>query len=553
MSWSDEMMQNLSLDEKIGQIIISRGLEYSESMEQMLKEGRIGGVGGVVIRDNCQKDPEKILEYINYILSISKIPPFLYLDCEKGIPDMFPIGTPFPDSMSVGATHDPELAYRIGKAIAEEAKMLGFTLICNPVLDVNTSPVNPIIGTRSFGESPDYVTELGEAYIKGVQEVGVVPTGKHFPGHGDTSVDSHMAMPIVEHSKEHLDEVELKPFRELVKKGMKGIMTAHIYYPALQEGEEKDTPATLSRKIMTDMLKKEWGFEGIVVSDSLTMRAIKERYGIGKAAIMAFNAGNDMILQDYETDPEITFDALKQAVLSGEISEEELNASVLKILKMKEFCGVPDIKRIEPDTIEKMNNHSEHIALSKEVAQKAVTVLENSSLPISPKSKTILLAVGGDVPIKQAKDMGTLIQKRSGYLHKAMQHYQPDVGFISVSESPSEEELAKIKEAIAGYDNIIFTTFIRIMSYKVGSGKMPEQQAKLVKMLHQSGKDVSTIVFGNPYVVKGLPKSSNTICAYSDCRYIIDSVIDILYGHLKPSGKLSITINEKYKFGYGLE
>ncbi|NLY17524.1 MAG: glycoside hydrolase family 3 protein [Clostridiaceae bacterium] len=552
MSKANEMLKNMSLDEKVGQVIICRGLEYSDSMERMLKEGRLGGVGGVIIRDKCNKDPEKILRYINHILSIAKIPPFLYLDCESGIPDMFPIGTAFPNSMAVGATHDPDMAGKIGKAIAEEAKMLGFTLICNPVLDVNTNPDNPIIGTRAFGDRTDFVISLGDAYVKGVQEAGVIPTGKHFPGHGDTSIDSHIAMPVVNHSRSRLDEVELRPFRELIERGMKGIMTAHIYYPVLQEGDEKDTPATLSRKVLTDMVKNEWGFEGLIVSDSLTMRAIKDRYGIEKAAVLAFNAGNDLILQDYESDPEITFAALKKAVLDGEIDKEELDASVLKILKMKEWCNVININRIEEDTIQKLNNHKEHIELSGTISKKAVTVLENDTIPLDTNSKTLLLAVGGDALIKTAKDMGTVIPRRNDYLYSALKKYQQNAAFISVGEYPSREELERIKAEIAMFDNIIFATFIRIMSYKEGSGKMPEQQAELVKMLHQSGKNITTIVFGNPYVVGGLPKSSNTVCAYSDCKFIIDSVIDILYGKLKSSGKLPVTINKKYTFGYGL-
>ena len=310
MSWANDLLREMTPEEKAGQVIICRGLEYTGSMERMLREGRLGGVGGIIVRRACGYRPENIPGYINYILSISKIPPFLYLDCERGTTDMFPVGTPFPDSMAIGATHEPEAAYRVGKAIAEEARMLGFTLICNPVLDVNTNPENPIIGTRSFGDRADFVADFGAEYVRGVQEAGVIPTGKHFPGHGSTGVDSHVSMPVAGQSRKRLDEVELRPFRVLAEKGMKGIMTAHIYYPALQAGEEADTPATLSKKVLTGILKEEWKFEGIVVSDSLTMRAIKDRYGIGRAAVMAFNAGNDLILQDYDSDPEITFQAI---------------------------------------------------------------------------------------------------------------------------------------------------------------------------------------------------------------------------------------------------
>ena len=553
MSWANEMFQSMSMEEKVGHIIICRGLEFTDSMERMLQEGRLGGVGGVTIREVCNQEPEKILHYINKILSISKIPPFLFFDCEKGITDMFPIGTPFPDSMSVGATHDPKIAYRLGKAIAEEARMIGFTLICNPVLDVNSNPDNPIIGTRSFGDRVDFVTEFGAEYIKGVQEVNVVPTGKHFPGHGDTSVDSHVSLPVVYHDKKHLDEVELKPFRDLVEKGMKGIMTAHIYYPALQAGDEEGTPATLSSKILIDMLKKEWKFEGLVVSDSLTMRAVKDRYGTEKAAVMAFKAGNDLLLQDYETDPEITFNALMDAVKEGEITMDELDTAVMKILRMKEWCGVDKINGILPDTLQRVNNQTEHIALSKEIAKKSTTLFENKSLPIDPKRKTLLLAVRSDALLKTAKDMGTAIPKKSGYLYASVQRYQPDADMLTVEENPAQEEIDNIMEQVKQYDNILFVSFVRILSYKQGSGKMPLSQIKLVQTLHRTGKDVTTVIVGNPYVIKELPNTGNMLCSYSDCMYSIDAAVDVLYGSAKAEGRLPVTINEKYTFGYGLE
>lgn len=552
MSWANEIFRKMSLEEKVGHVIICRGLEYTDSMEKMLREGRLGGVGGVTIRQICNQEPEKILDYINQILSISKIPPFLFFDCEKGITDMFPIGTPFPDSMAVGATHDPDLAYRIGKAIAEEARMIGFTLICNPVLDVNSNPDNPIIGTRSFGDRANFVTEFGARYIKGVQEAFVIPTGKHFPGHGDTSVDSHISLPIVYHDKKHLDEVELKPFRELAEKGMKGIMTAHIYYPALQAGDEEGTPATLSSKVLIDMLKEEWKFEGLVVSDSLTMRAVKDRYGTEKAAVMAFKAGNDLLLQDYETDPEITFNALLRAVKEGEISMDELDTAVMKILKMKEWCGVDKIDGILPDIQYKLNHHKDHIALSKQIAQNSVTLFENKSLPINPKGKTLLLAVRSDALLKAARDMGTAIPKKSGYLYESVKRYQPDADLMTVEEDPTPEEIDNIMEQVKKYDTVLFVSFVRILSYKKGSGTMPPSQIRLVQMLHEAGKDISTVIVGNPYVIRELPDSGNMLCSYSDCMYSIDAAVDILYGKAKAAGRLPVTINEKYSFGYGL-
>lgn len=551
MSWANDVFDRMSLEEKVGQVIISRGLNYTDSMERMLQEGRLGGVGAVAIRQACGQEPESIPQYINRLISMSKIPPFLYLDCEKGVTDMFPVGTPFPDSMSVGATHDPELAYGIGMAVAAEARMLGFTLICNPVLDVNSNPDNPIIGTRSFGDRVDFVTEFGAQYVKGVQEEGVLPTGKHFPGHGDTSVDSHVSLPVVYHGRKHLDEVELKPFRELVKRGMKGIMTAHIYYPALQAGDEEGTPATLSKRILKDLLRDEWKFDGLVVSDSLTMRVVKERYGIERAAVMAFKAGNDMLLQDYDSDPEITFNALLNAVNTGEISISELDTVVLRILKMKEWCGVAGITGINPDALYRINHFTEHIELSKKIASKAVTVLEKRSLPLNPENRTLLLAVRSDALLKAAKDMGTIIPRKSNYLHASVKRYQPDAEMITVEEEPTAEEINEIMKSAGSYDNIIFVSFVRILSYKQGSGKMPKQQKKLVHLLYSTGKNISTVIVGNPYVVKELPDTGNTICAYSDCMYSLDAAVDILYGSLKATGRLPVTINEKYTFGFG--
>lgn len=556
MAWFYETFSTLTLEEKVGQVIINRGIEYWDSMEELLKEGKLGGVGGVVLREVYSNNPEKLADYLNRIFEVSKIPPFLYIDAECGIGKMFAnIGTAFPNSMAVAATHDTRNAYEVARAISEEAKMLGFNISSSPVLDVNSNPNNPIIGTRAFGDNPEYVIRFGQQYVKGMQDARILPTGKHFPGHGDTSTDSHISMPVVNHTREYLDRVELKPFRELMKKGMMGIMTAHIYYPTLQKGEEVGTPATLSRRIMTGLVKKEWKYEGLIISDSLTMKAIKNRFGIGKAAILAIKAGNDMILQDYDSNPKITYNALLKAVKDGEIDIGELNKSVLKILKFKEWCGVHLRKKVTHDIVEQLMNMENNIDLSRKVAEKSVTVLKNNNIPIcntNNNKKILVVATTSDSNLKEDKDIATKITQRYYYCYNCIKRFAPDANLFTVNENPSEDEIRELSKISKEFDEIIFITFVRILSSKEGSGTVPNSQVKLLNTLISSNRSITTIIAGNPYVVDKLPTTDNILCTYCDNSNSLDSAVDILFGKIKSSGKLPVRINDKYDFGFGL-
>lgn len=489
---------------------------------------------------------------IRKIYELSSIPVFMYIDAEAGIRDMFPIGTKFPNQMAIGATHDARYAYLVGKAVAKEASMLGFSIVANPVLDINSNPDNPIIGTRSFGDRADFVIEFGLEYIKGMQEERVIPTAKHFPGHGDTSVDSHRSMPVVDHPLNYLEEVELKPFKIAVENGVKGIMTAHIYYPAIQGKEEEDLPATMSKTILTDMLRNEWGFDGMVVSDSLTMKAIKDIYGIGDAAIMAFNAGNDLILQDYNSDPIITYNTLYEAVESGEISSERLDTAIERIFALKEWAGLYEKEAPTLDVIEKLDNYKEHQDLAKEVARHSVTVLEKTTIPFDTDKKRVLIVTRSDEEVEAAEDMTTLVYQKYNYLHDKMRVYDPSVELYTIGESPTNEEIHMVMEGCRDADEIVFGTFIRILSYKEGSGTVPKSQLALIENLIGTGKPVTMMVIGNPYVLGKIPLTSNTICAYSDDENSIDAVVDVLYGKAPSLGRLPVTVSDRYTFGYGL-
>lgn len=553
MSWANEVFKKMTLEEKAGQLIIDRGLNYLESMESLLSQGFMGGIGAVVLRSASSDDPDILFNYINKLLSISRIEPFLYIDAEKGTSDMFAgLGTHFPSLMALGAANDTNLSYSMGKAISKEARALGFDIVSNPVLDVNSNPRNPIVGTRAFGDNVDFVIKFATEYVRAMDEVGVIPTGKHFPGHGDTFLDSHIAMPVVDRDRKSLDELELKPFRVLMENGMKGIMTAHIYYSALQERDEPGTPATLSKSIMTSLVKEEFGYKGLIISDSLTMKSIKDRFGTEEGAILALKAGCDIILQDYNSDPQITFDAIVKAVKEDRLTVPELDEKVKKILEFKEWCGVHKRKKIDIGYARSVLGCEEHISLAQEIADRSVTTLENSSLPLRGSQKTLIIATTSDSGIDTAKDMAMIVGKNYHRFFESVRRYSPNVDLLLIGENPNSPEIRNAVEQSMHYDNVIYISFIRILSYKEGSGTMPASQIELLNAIKKSGVRVTTVIAGNPYAVSKIDQQENLILTYSDCIYTLDSCADIIFGRKKSKGMLPVTISSKYVFGYGL-
>jgi beta-N-acetylhexosaminidase len=444
----------------------------------------------------------------------------------------------------------------MGLAIGKEARAVGFGMISNPVLDINSNPDNPIISTRALSDRTDVVIELGAAYVQGMQEAGVIPNGKHFPGHGDTKTDSHVSMPIVERDLDQLMNVELKPFRELIQRGMMGIMTAHILYPALLAEGEALVPATLSRSVMTGLLREQFGFTGLIVSDSLTMKSIKAQYGIEKAAVMAVQAGNDIILQDYQTDPEITFHSLMNAVRSGELSMEIIDTAVKRILNVKERFGLLDNKPIQLEQAEQLLGSDEHIKLAKEIASRSITVLERADLPIKPDARPRMLVIASRSKDegKEVEDMGMRISGKASYLHRSCLRYGAEVDLLVIDELPDERDFAAVTEAIgsAEYDHVIYAAFVRVISYKEGSGTLPAGQLKMIERIRETHPGLVLLVLGSPYILRKMERQRNCICTYDDCDHSIDAAVDVLFGAKKARGKLPVDVNENYMFGYGL-
>lgn len=550
---AEAWMRRLTLEQKLAQMIVMRGHDYARKARLMNEEGRLGAVGAVMLTIKGSRALADIVSWVNDCHAASSAPILFYLDAENGLADTFEFGTPFPTLMALGATRSRELAYEMGRCIAKEARAVGFGVVSNPTVDVNSNPDNPIINTRAIGDRVELVSELAADIVRGMQEAGVIPTAKHFPGHGDTQEDSHVSMPVVARDKASLMQVELAPYRALIPQGLLGIMTAHILYPALLAPGEERVPATLSRTIMTDLLRGELGFEGLLVSDSLTMRAVKLPYGIERAAVLAVKAGHDLILQDYESDPEVTLQALLAAVHSGEIGIDHIDSSVRRILTIKEKLGLLEHRLIAAEEAARVVRSPEHAAVAATIADRSVTVLEASSLPFTGKP-TLVIATIGEEEGREAEDLGYVVKSKTAYLRRQMTPYAGDFDMLLVREHPTEEDLAKVEHALAArdYDQVIYATFVRVLSYKEGSGTVPRSQLALIDSLRRRHPQTALLIFGSPYILRQMTPPANCLCAYGDCEYSIDAALKVLFGRMRAQGKLPVTVNDRYPFGFGL-
>lgn len=544
-----EKLNSMTLEEKIAQMIVVRGIGYEDRIRDMIREGKIGSIGAVAI-------PERTLEgavnRMNEYLALAKNPLVFYIDAEWGVAQVFRFATRFPSQMALGASRSPELAYKNGRVIATEAKALGFSILGSPVLDININYKNPIISTRAFSDNTDLVIELGRAYVAGIQDAGVIPCGKHYPGHGDTAVDSHMSMPVVTRERDSIMQIELRPYRELAKE-MWGVMTAHIAYPTLAGDGEKELPATLSRTIIHDILRDEFGYEGLIISDSLTMKGIKDQYGL-EAAVGAIHAGHDIILQDYDSDPKLTLDIVHRAVLEGKIPLSQIEESVKRVLLYKQKINECNNNPIDIKAAESIVGCTEHRSIAAQVADAGVTLLENKCMPLSLQNtgKTLVVSTVGEEEGKHIKDFGLSDDSSSRRIATAVAK-RINIQHICVPEHPSEEDIKKVIAHAGGCDNVIFASFIRAVAYKPTSGTITEIQQKLIGELCTRSKNFIYLIFGSPYCLLSLPKIENCIVAYGDDEYSIEAAVKVLFGEMKAQGRLPVTVEGLYPYGYRLQ
>ena len=382
-SWVDSVMQNMTTRDKCAQMVMTWVLgEYMNEdskefkrVNSLVKDQKIGGL--IFFKGNILN--EAIL--INKMQRISDVPLLISSDFERGLAMRLTDAIEFPYNMAVAATGDKNLAYEMGKAVSEECRAIGVHQNYAPVADVNNNAKNPIINIRSFSEDKDIVSDFCRSYIAGATELKVISTVKHFPGHGDTQIDSHQDMPTIAVDKLNLANNELVPFSEAIKAGVQSVMIGHLNVPAI---DPSGLPATLSKRVITDLLKNEMEFNGLIVTDAMNMNAVTNYFSVGEAAVKAVLAGNDMVLMP--PDEEIAVTAIYQAVLAGEISSSRIDESVRKILTAKKWLGIDNGQYSDINEISNTVNSEHHKLLAEEIAEKSITLVKNDNhlLPLDP-------------------------------------------------------------------------------------------------------------------------------------------------------------------------
>ncbi|MEO8649508.1 MAG: glycoside hydrolase family 3 N-terminal domain-containing protein, partial [Acidobacteriota bacterium] len=512
--WADKTLRKMSVDEKVGQLIhvginarfVNQDNPFFRSLKRDVVENKIGGIifFGAPIYETT------ILG--NRMQELAKVPLLLSLDAETGIGMRFEDAINFPWAMAVAATGEPQYARRVGAITGREAKAIGIYHVYSPVLDVNNNADNPVINVRSFGEDPDEVAKYGVAFIEGLQSERVLATAKHFPGHGDTNVDSHRGLPIIDHSLAQLEKTELVPFRKAVEAGVASIMIAHIALPQI-DGEEikplekfiqgdaeqgaelvnlKATlPATLSAKVQTDMLRRDMGFKGLIVSDAMSMSGLTIYFTQEEAGVRAFLAGTDILEKPADVDAMIR--GIREAVKSGRIPEARLNDSVRRQLAWKYELGLVK-QRITPvDQIDKIVSNSETAALTDEIATKAITLVRNDAgtLPVDRSKRVAVIGIsnGFDGPGTMNSFVSTLRQNGVKFTP------------VYLQENSTAEQVAAARKAVSESDVVIAGLYGRVRSGAKNSVGIPDNGAAILREAIAADKDVVGIAFGNPYIL----------------------------------------------------
>jgi len=548
------MPKPMTLDEKVGQLFVyaAHGVymnEQSPAYRELLHQVRDNHIGGIIW---MVSDVYETAQVTRRLQAAAKTPLLVSADLEAGIGMRFQDTTFWPWNMAVAATGDPHLAEEMGRITAREAKVIGINHVLAPVADVNVDPDNPVINTRSYGEDPQNVARFVAAFVRGVQSENVLATAKHFPGHGDTHIDSHRSMPVLEVTRERLDRVELVPFRAAIDAGVASIMIGHLSVPALDptpapvrdfgaatednpygtkenETEKGGTePASVSKPIVTDLLRHDLHFDGLVVSDSFDMGGLVAHYDAGEAAVRAIEAGQDQILNSANTSAAIA--AVIEAVRSGRIPESRIDESVRRILAAKARVGAPGGS---PDDIFRTLDSPEHVALAQEIARRAVTLIrgETGAIPIAKSARVVVLSVS---------DFAETVDPLAGVTKEiAKRVTRKPVSFFLDSRSRIEDA-KPVLDAAANADVVVLALGIRVRS---GAGQIaiPEAARVVIEGLPANVKTIA-VSFGSPYLVRDLPRVPTYLCAYGVQPVMQTAVVQALFGESPITGRLPVTL-----------
>jgi len=520
--WVDSVYNSLSVDQKIGQLFTiwvatKQGPDKMKEISSIIRKNHLGGL---IFSLGNIKDQAK---YTNQFQSISKVPLLIGMDAEWGIGMRLDDAFSFPYNMTLGAVNDESLIYNVGKRIGVHAKRIGVHINFAPVTDINTNPNNPIIGSRSFGEDKFSVTNKSLSYLKGMQSEGIMGSAKHFPGHGDTSTDSHKTLPIINFSAKRINEVELFPYKKLIDNNLSSVMVAHMEVPSLEK--EPKMPSTLSKNIISKLLKKKLKFEGLVITDAMDMKGVVDFNKNQSADVSALLAGNDILLMPDDLDESTK--SIRNAIDNGIISEKRLKYSVKKILMAKYKAGLHDINEIILDNIvEDMNSDVDKL-LFDEITEKSITLIKNVNdiLPLKDISSKIAFLEMGD--------------SNSDEFFKMLNHYTK----VDKVDYDSKAELLK---TLKPYKTVI-VGFHKSNKSPFDSYKFSKSERETLELLSKN-KNVILNVFAKPYALMDVDMTniSSILVSYQNNVTAQNKSAQIIFGALPALGKLPVSINDNY-------
>jgi len=542
--WASKTLAKMTIEEKVGQMIAWRynGFFFnrdSDSVKELVELVNGEKIGGLIM---FAGEVYETAHLTNFLQGKARIPLLIAADFEWGAAMRINGTTLFPPLMALGATDSEDLAYQMGKITAIEGRAMGIHMNYAPVVDVNINPDNPVISSRSLGEQPERVGRLAAAFIRGCQENGMIATAKHFPGHGDTALDSHNLMPAIKADIVRLEEVELYPFAQAIRAGVESVMTAHLFVPALDP--TPGLPATLSPLILTDLLRKKMGFKGLIVTDAMDMGGVTTAFSAREAALKAVQAGVDMVL--LPPDLPGVIDALAQAVQAGIIPESRINDSVRRVLELKARLGLPDKRYVDISLLPQKIASRPHLELAGRMFEKSVTLVKNEGdiLPLTaelPAERIAVLSLSSDAGGYYAGE--TFIRE--------LQKRKPGLSASYADAFTGQDFIREAKAKALDADLVILALFSSLRSGK-GSVDFLPKHIDLVRELSWAKKKTLVVSFGSPYFLRHFPEVDGYLCLYRNTPQAQEAAARAVCGEVDIEGRLPVSIPGLFPLGHGL-
>lgn len=532
--WVDSVFNSLSPKERIGQLFLVRahtnlGQKYIDSVATVIEKEQLGGL--VVF----QGGPVRHVDMFNKYQSVAKVPLLITFDGEWGLGMRLPDSTlSFPYQMTLGAIQDNRLLYDMGREVAKDFLRMGMHFNFAPVVDINNNPKNPVINFRSFGDNKFNVTNKAKMYMQGMVDGGIIASLKHFPGHGDTDVDSHYDLPQLNFSRERLENIEMYPFRELIKAGAPAVMVAHMHIPALDA--TANIPSSISRKVVNDLLREEMGFEGLAVTDAMDMKGVKKFFPNGEADIKAIEAGNDLLEISENSARAIAL--VEQSIQNGRLQQADIDRRVKKVLAAKYWLGLNNYRPVHRHNLIENLNRPTTKSLIQRMADASVTLLNSTRglRSFDTQRQTALVSVG--IPAAQDFEKGLSVQLS-------------DVQSFVLRGSETKDELKALLKEIRSYKQIVLAVHDNRARPRSELDVSPEM-AEFISDL--AGRRTITVMFTNPYALNSVKvhRSASLILAYQNDDFMQRAALKVLLKQIHATGKLPVDMNKDYAYGDGL-